>query len=184
MRAAAAQVREVSAADSPEVLSSPVSRILEEHEGERADLISILLDVQDALGYLPRFAMKHVAKRLRIPDTEVFGIATYYGYFRLQPPGKHQCTVCTGTACHVRGAARVLGEFERRLGIRSGGVTDDLEYGLDTVNCVGACALGPIVLVDGEYQGQVTASKIPNLLRRLKRSAEKKPVVAKSEAAA
>jgi len=184
MRAATAPVREIAIFNTPEILSSPVGRIIEEHHNDRNDLIAMLLDIQDAMGFLPRFAMEHVATRLEIPVTEVYGIATFFKYFRLKPPGEHQCTVCTGTACHVRGAARVLREFERHLGIRSGEVTDDREYGLETVNCVGACALGPIVLVDGDYQGQVTASKVPTLLRRLKRSAEKKPVAARAEAAA
>jgi len=184
MRAAAAQMDRAAIADSPEVLSSPVNRILEEHEKDRADLIAILLDVQDELGYLPRFAMRHVASSLHIPVHDVYGIATFYKYFRLHPPGRHQCTVCTGTACHVRGAARVLREFERGLGIHSGEVTPDLEFSLETVNCVGACALGPIVLIDSGYQGQVAASKVPALLRKLRKGTKKAPVAAKSEAAA
>jgi NADH-quinone oxidoreductase subunit E len=147
----------------------PVDRILDQHDSDRSNLIAILLDVQDTLGFLPVRALRHIAEKTGVSLTEVYGIATFYKYFRLKPPGRHQFTVCLGTACHVRGAVQVLKEFERKLGIPAGDTTPDLLYGLESVNCVGACALGPVVILDGEYKGQMTAMKVPVLIRRLER---------------
>ncbi len=147
-----------------------VDIIVDEHHSDRTDLIAILLDTQERLRYLPVHALKHIARRVGVPLTEIYGIATFYKIFRLSPPGRHQVTVCMGTACHVRGAALVLREFERRLGICTGGVTPDREYGLDRVNCVGACAIGPVVIVDGEYHGEQTTMKVPVILRRLEKA--------------
>jgi NADH-quinone oxidoreductase subunit E len=148
-----------------------VDEVLERYRYDRTALIAILLDVQDILGYLPVIALKRIGSSLDVPATQIYGIATFYKHFRLRPPGHHQLTVCTGTACHVRGAAQVMREFERRLGIGAGEVTADQEYGLETVHCVGACALGPVVIVDDQYKGQMTALKIPVLLRRLQHRA-------------
>jgi NADH:ubiquinone oxidoreductase subunit E len=149
-----------------------VDAILEQHHGDRTELTAILLDVQEELRYLPVHSLKHIAASLEIPLTEVYGIATFYKTFKLNPPGRNQITVCLGTACHVRGAVQVLKEFERRLGIRSGGVTPDREFGLESVNCVGACALGPVVITNGEYKGQMTTTKVPVLLKRLQKASK------------
>jgi len=160
----------VEESTGPETDLSAVNDILEQHEYDQTELIAILLDVQDALGFLPPPALTHISEQLSVPLTEIYGIATFYTQFRLTPPGRHQFTVCMGTACHVRGAVRVLREFERRLCICSGETTPDLEYGLETVNCVGACAIGPLVIVDDEYHGEMTTMKVPILLRRLERA--------------
>ncbi|MCK4771343.1 MAG: NAD(P)H-dependent oxidoreductase subunit E [Candidatus Latescibacteria bacterium] len=149
-----------------------VDNILEQHQHDSTELIAILLDVQDVLGYLSPLALTHISEHLSAPLTEIYGIATFFKQFRLDPPGRHQFTVCTGTACHVRGAVHVVDEFERRLGICAGETTPDLEYGLETVNCIGACALGPVVIIDGDYVGQMSAMKVPRLLRRLERDRE------------
>ncbi|RJP69015.1 MAG: NAD(P)H-dependent oxidoreductase subunit E [Candidatus Abyssobacteria bacterium SURF_17] len=134
--------------------------------GHSADaLISILQDIQAELHYLPEEALRHVAKRLNLPLIQVYGVATFFKAFSLKPKGRHQCTVCMGTACHVRGAGRVLEELERKLNIKAGNTTDDMEYSLDTVNCVGACALGPMVIIDGEYLGIMNAAKVKNVLK-------------------
>jgi NADH-quinone oxidoreductase subunit E len=147
-----------------------VDAIIDEHQAERTELIAILLDTQERIRYLPVHALKHISRRMEIPLTEIYGIATFYKIFRLSPPGRHQITVCMGTACHVRGAAQVLKEFERRLGICTGGVTPDREYGLDRVNCVGACAIGPVVIIDDEYHGELTTMKVPVMLRRMEKA--------------
>ena len=154
----------------PEIDLGSVDDILEQHQLDPTELIAILLDVQDSLGYLPQLALERISDRIKVPLTDIYGIATFYKQFRLTPPGRHQITVCTGTACHVRGAAQVVEELERRLCICPGETTADLEYGLETVNCVGACAIGPLVIVDDEYHGEMTTMKVPILLRRLERA--------------
>jgi len=156
-----------------EELLPPVDEVLEQHQHDRTELIAILLDIQDSLGYLAPEALRHVAACLDAPLSEIYGIVTFYKTFRLIPPARHQFTVCLGTACHVRGAVQVLSELERQLGVGAGEVTADQEYGLETVNCVGACALGPVVILDGDYKGQMTAMKVPVLMRRLRKKAGK-----------
>lgn len=157
---------------------TPVDQILEQHNHDSTELIAILLDVQDELGYLPVAALEHISEQLDYPITEIYGIATFYKHFKLNPPARHQFTVCTGTACHVRGATQVLRELERQLGIDTAfaDTTPDLEFGLETVNCIGACALGPVVIVDDEFKGQVKPTKIPGLIRSATREREKKSV--------
>ncbi len=134
--------------------------------GSGADsLISMLQDIQSEYHYLPEESLRHVARSLDLPLIQVYGVATFFKAFSLKPKGKHQCAVCTGTACHVRGAAGVLEEFERKLDIGSGETTDDMEYSLETVNCVGACALGPMVIIDGEYYGLMNSGKVKKTLK-------------------
>jgi NADH-quinone oxidoreductase subunit E len=156
----------------PEVDLGAVDDILEQHQLDPTELIAILLDVQDALGYLHPLVLERISEKIGTPLTEIYGIATFFKQFRLNPPGRHQFTICTGTACHVRGAVHVVDEFSRRLGIAAGETTADLEYGLETVNCIGACALGPVVIVDGDHVGQMSAMKVPRLLRKLERQQE------------
>ncbi len=150
----------------------PVDQVLEEHNHDSTELIAILLDTQEALGYLPIQALRHISVQLDFPITEIYGIATFYKHFRLEPPARHTFTICTGTACHVRGAVQVLREFERRLGIdiTRQNTTEDGMYGLETVNCVGACALGPVVIVDGEFKGQIKPTKVAGMIRRIERA--------------
>ena len=146
---------------------APVDRILDEHGCHREDLIAMLLDIQEDLGFLPAFYLEHVAARVGVPLTQVYGIVTFYKCFRLTPPGKHQLTCCMGTACHVRGAPNVLRELKTRLDVEAGAVTEDGLFGLETVNCVGACALGPVLIVDEQYHGHLTAMKVPGILRKI-----------------
>lgn len=139
--------------------------------GHSADaLISILQDIQSDYHYLPEEALRHVAKCLGLPLIQVYGVATFFKAFSLTPQGKHKCSVCLGTACHVRGASAVLGELERQLQIRSGETTDDLQFTLESVNCLGACALGPVVVVDGEYHGEMNAGKAKKMIARYKKA--------------
>ena len=144
-----------------------IERILDRHERAPSAIIAILQDVQEEVNYLPEDALRYVAAGLDIPVSRVFSLATFYRAFSLEPRGKHQITVCTGTACHVRGAVRIIDALEQEMGICAGETDENLRFTLETVNCVGACALGPVVVVDGEYHGQMTAARAVRLVRRL-----------------
>lgn len=136
--------------------------------GHGADsLISMLQDIQSEYHYLPEESLRHIAKKLDLPLIQVYGVATFFKAFSLKPQGKHKCSVCLGTACHVRGAQSILGEFERRLGIQSGETTEDMMVTLESVNCLGACALGPVAVVDGEYHGQLNTGKTKKIIANL-----------------
>jgi NADH-quinone oxidoreductase subunit E len=138
------------------------------YQNEQKDLIHILHDIQEKDGYVSPEAISNIAGRLKISESEIYGVLTFYKAFSLEPRGKHQITICMGTACHVRGAPAILDEFERRLGIASGETSEDKEFSLETVNCVGACALGPIAITDGEYQGQLKTKDVEKLLEKIK----------------
>lgn len=148
--------------------------IVSKYGGSRDSLISILQDVQSEYHYLPEEAIRHLAKRLDLPLIQVFGVATFFKAFSLTPRGEHIVSVCLGTACHVRGAPGVLDELERRLGIAAGQTTEDMKFTLETVNCLGACALGPIVVIDGEYFGQMTPGKVKGTLRKFRKASKGK----------
>jgi NADH-quinone oxidoreductase subunit E len=141
-----------------------IKKILARYRRDSGMLVAILQDVQAEYNYLPKDALIEVGEGLKIPLSQVYGVASFFKAFSLKPRGRHLINVCLGTACHVRGAVRVLDEVERQLGIKAGDTTEDLRYTLETVNCVGACALGPIVIVDGKYAGQMTAAKVKPLL--------------------
>jgi NADH-quinone oxidoreductase subunit E len=142
-----------------------VDKILKKHEHNPARIIQILSDIQRIENYLPKKVLEYINKRLKIPLSQLYSIATFYSAFSLKPRGKHLCTVCMGTACHVRGAPSVLNRLEDKLGIKAGGTTEDNQFTLKTVNCLGACALAPIVVVDDEYHGQTTVNKVDKLLK-------------------
>ncbi|OGC42762.1 NADH dehydrogenase, partial [candidate division WOR-3 bacterium RBG_13_43_14] len=125
-----------------------------------SNIIQLLEEIEDKYNYLPFDALKELSKKEKIPLSKLYSIATFYGAFSLTPRGKHVCTVCMGTACHVRGAYSVLFRLEEKLKIKAGSTTEDNEFTLETVNCLGACALAPIVVIDGEYHGQVTVNKV------------------------
>ncbi len=145
-----------------------IEHIINKYNAEKSSFIAILFDIQAEYNYLPREALVYVAKRLDIPLIQLYTIATFYKAFSLTPRGKHLLTVCLGTACHVRGAVSVQEEIERKLGIKPGETTEDKEFTLESVNCLGSCALGPIVVVDGEYHGRMIATKIKTLLDGIK----------------
>jgi len=133
---------------------------LSHYNGEGGDLIPILQEAQERFGYLPGEVMQEVAKFLQLPESTVYGVATFYAQFKLSPTGKRVVKVCRGTACHVRGGARILREVEKHLGIKPGETTDDFEYTLETVACIGACALAPTMVVDKETHGQMNTKKV------------------------
>jgi len=141
-----------------------VAAILDRHQHEKGLLVSILQDIQAELNYLPKEALLEVSQILDVPLSQVYSVATFFKAFSLKPRGRHLVDVCLGTACHVRGAVKILERIEQELGVNSGETTSDLRYTLETVNCVGACALGPIVIVDGEYAGQMKIDKVKPLL--------------------
>lgn len=144
-----------------------VTRVLERYNRNPARMVEILQDLQDEFRYLPREVLMEVATQSRTPINRVFHIATFYKAFHLKPRGETVITVCTGTACHVRGSYRTLDMLSERLGIPSEGTTRDMKFTLDTVGCVGACALGPLVVVDGKYKGHITAEKVDKLLKEI-----------------
>jgi NADH-quinone oxidoreductase subunit E len=146
-----------------------VFRIVDRHNGSQGALISILEDVQASYNYLPEAALRIVAGRTGRSLVDVYGVATFYRGFSLQPRGKHLVTVCIGTACHVRGARGALKGFQQRLGVDAGGTTKDSEFSLATVNCLGACALAPVAVVDGEYFRNVKERDVPGVLDRASR---------------
>ena len=144
--------------------SKDILRVLEKHNEDRGRLIAILEEIQAEYGYLPKESLRIVSNEIGRPLVDVYSVATFYRSFSLQPRGKHLICACLGTACHVRGAPRVVEEFERRLGIKAGQTTEDREFTLETVNCLGACALGPVVVIDGRYFSKVRKSRVSQLL--------------------
>ena len=141
-----------------------VKAILSKYQRHQSLLVSILQDVQAEYNYLPKDALVEVSQGLGIPLTRVYSVATFFKAFSLEPRGRHVIHVCLGTACHVRGGARILETLEREFDIKAGETTKDLKYTLERVNCVGACALGPIVIVDGEPLGGMKTDKVKPLL--------------------
>jgi NADH-quinone oxidoreductase subunit E len=150
--------------------AATIEGILDRHERAPSAIIAILQDVQEEVNYLPEGALRYVAERLDIPVAKVYNLATFYRAFSLEPRGRHQVYVCTGTACHVRGAVKIRDALEREMGIRAGETDEQLEFTLETVNCLGACALGPVVVVDGEYHGQMTGAKAVRLVKKLRQA--------------
>jgi NADH-quinone oxidoreductase subunit E len=146
--------------------AEPVSGIVEKHAGRRGGLIAILQNIQSRYGYLPADALRSVAEKTGRPLVDIYGVATFYHSFGLRPRGKHMCSVCLGTACHVRGGPIIAEEFERELAVRPGETTSDREFTLETVNCLGACALGPIVVADGHYFSNVTPAGVKDIVAR------------------
>ncbi|GAH54093.1 unnamed protein product [marine sediment metagenome] len=147
-----------------EQIEEKVESILDDYQREEGMLVSMLQDIQAEYNYLPREALAQVSQGLDVALSQVYSVATFFKAFSLKPRGRHIINVCLGTACHVRGAVRILEEMERELGIKPGETTEDFKYTLETVNCVGACALGPIVIIDGKYSGQMKSNKVKPLL--------------------
>ena len=159
------QVEEIEEEFTPEQLAQ-VDRVVSENKDKPGALIPVLEDVQAITGYLPGSIQRRVAKGLGLPLSQVYGVVAFYSFFTMTPKGRHQIRLCLGTACHVRGSNRILHELERKLGVEPGGCTEDREFSLDTVRCLGACGLAPVMVVDEDTQKQVKAVKIDQILKR------------------
>jgi len=149
-------------------MEEELSRILASHKGQRTELIAILLDVQEEFGYLPKEAILVISSFLKISVGAIYSIATFYNQFRFVPPGKHPIKVCMGTACHMVGGSLVLDAAQRELEIKVGEVTEDLEFSLDRVACVGCCSLAPVVVIGDTVHARVSPFKLEEILTVLK----------------
>lgn len=141
-----------------------IKSILKKYEKKRENLLAVLQDIQGESNYLPKEALKEMADEFSVPISDIFSLATYYKAFSLKPKGKYIVFVCMGTACHVRGSQRILQQLELKLGIKAGDTTPDGMFTIETVNCLGACALGPLLVVNNEFHGNMTANKIDKIL--------------------
>lgn len=155
-----------------------IERIVEQHKGHRGELIAILEDIQAKYSYLPEQALREVADATGHSLVDVYGVATFYRWFSLAPRGRHVVTCCMGTACHVRGAPRVAEEIGRQLGVEPGRTTRDGEFTFETQNCLGGCALGPIVVADGHYFSKVGSGSIARLLEQARSGLDQVDVAA------
>jgi len=147
-------------------MNEKVKNIINKYNGDRGQLVSMLQDIQSEYYYLPKEALIQLSETMGIPVSRVYDVATFFRAFSLEPRGKHLINVCLGTACHVRGAARILEKIERSLAVNRGETTKDRKFTLETVNCMGACALGPVVKIDGEYFGQMSTDKVDHVLNQ------------------
>lgn len=141
-----------------------MKEIFSHFSGEHSELIPILQETQEEFRYLPAAALHEIDDFLRLPESAIYGVCTFYAQFKLAPLGRKIVRVCRGTACHVRGASKVLAEIEKQLGIKAGETTEDLEYTLETVACIGACALAPTMTIDNETYGKMTPKKVAEVL--------------------
>lgn len=141
--------------------------IIERYPGQPDYLIFLLQDIQAAFNFVSPEALQLVCDHTGVPLSQAYAVATFYQSFSLEPKGEHEIKVCLGTACHLKGAPRLVEELERRLGVKPGGTTDDLQFSLDTVNCLGACALAPVMVVDEQYKPSVTTKKLDKMLKNL-----------------
>ena len=146
-------------------LKRKVQEVLQKYQHDKSLLVDILQDIQAETGYLPKEVLEETGKGLGIPLSRVYSVATFFKAFSLKPRGRYLINVCLGTACHVRGADKVVEKIEKELGIKRGETTPDLKFTLETVNCVGACALGPIVVVGEDYHGEMTAETVGSVLK-------------------
>ena len=147
-------------------MQEQLAQILAPHRGQRGALVPVLQQVQEELGYLPEEAITEIAHFLRLSESEVYGVATFYAQFRFERQGRHTIKVCQGTACHVRGGQRVLEAMEQELGIKSGETTVDYEFSLERVACFGSCALAPVLVIDKTVHGRISAAKAREVLAK------------------
>ncbi|MCX6828199.1 MAG: NAD(P)H-dependent oxidoreductase subunit E [candidate division Zixibacteria bacterium] len=148
------------------MINSSFAGLFTEFQGEEGELIPILQRIQEVFGYISEDAVRNIAPFLRISENQIFGVASFYSQFKFVEPGKCTIKVCMGTACHVRGSLSILDEFRRWLHIEPGKTTDDRMFTLETVNCLGACALGPIVAVDTDYHGLMKIKEVEGLIQK------------------
>ena len=144
-----------------------IDEILERYPEHPEYLIFLLQDVQEEFGYISSKNMEIICNHINVPLSQAYSVATFYHSFRLEPKGEHEIRVCLGTACYLKGSQRIVEEIQRRIGVSPGCTSDDMRFTLETVNCLGACALAPVIVVDEEYQSNTTANKLEKLLKVL-----------------
>jgi NADH-quinone oxidoreductase subunit E len=152
----------------PEIDVAEVKEIIGQSPQNPSSLIAVLQDIQRKFHYLPPEAIKEASSALGVPLSRVYSVATFYSAFSLEPRGKHICRICMGTACHIKGAPMALEQAEQQLGIKAGQTTPDLSFTLEVVNCVGACAMAPVVIIDDKYFGNVRVDKMKRHLDGVK----------------
>ncbi len=143
-----------------------LDEILDKYNGAEGFLIQLLLDLQSEFNWIPRDAVSEISERLKIPRSQIFRIASFYKAMSLNPIGKHKISVCTGTACQVRGAQKILDLTESKLKVKESETTPDMNFTLKKVNCLGCCAIGPVIVVDNDYYGRVASEKVDKILRK------------------
>ncbi len=148
--------------------SEKVESLIDSYIEKKEQLISLLQDIQAEFNYIPRDVLVRISQKLNIPLSQVFGVATFFKSFSLEPRGRHTVTVCLGTACHVKGGQRLVDKMERDYGLKPGDTTEDERFTLETANCLGCCALGPVVVIDGKYKSQVKPEKLDRILKEYK----------------
>ncbi len=151
-------------------MSKSLNEILANFCGDKSEIIPILQDIQSNMGYLSEEAIIEVSKFTQVPESEIYGVATFYTQFRFLPVGKKHIMVCKGTACHVKGAPHIIEGIERHLGIKEGEVTFDLEYSLESVGCLGCCALAPCAMINEEVESNLTLRDVKRIFSRMKRN--------------
>jgi len=151
------------------MIEAKTSEILEKYASDQSTVISVLQDVQQEFGYLPKEALTTISSGMNIPLSRVLSLATFFNAFSLKPKGKHPINVCLGTACHVRGAQMILEKLERELGLKTGETSEDLNFSLDAVRCVGCCGLAPVIMVGEEFHGKLSQTKVSGILKKYKK---------------
>ncbi len=141
-----------------------------EFHKDHGELIHMLHDTQKKFGYIPAHSISQISRELKISESEIFGVLTFYKAFALEPRGRHLITICMGTACHVRGGVQIVEEMERKLSIKVGETTPNRKFTLETVNCLGCCAIGPVVVVNGKYYSNITIKKVDAILKEYQES--------------
>jgi NADH-quinone oxidoreductase subunit E len=145
--------------------ASKIEALIESYADKKEQLISLLQDIQAEYNYIPQDVLIKVSQKLDIPLSQVFSVATFFQAFSLKPRGRHTVTICLGTACHVKGGQRLVDKMKRDFGLNPGETTEDERFTLETANCLGCCALGPVVVIDGKYEGQVNPGKLDKILK-------------------
>jgi len=149
-------------------MGTTLDKIIEEYQGKPGEIISVLEKIQEVYGYLPQEVLKEVSEKLQVHLSQLFSLATFYSAFTLKPRGEHIVHVCLGTACHVRGAPKIVDELSRLLGIKPSDTTEDMKFTLETVRCIGCCSLAPVLKVDKDIYGYNTMDKMPKILANYK----------------
>jgi len=145
--------------------NNKIDKIINKYQGDASSLIQVLLEIQRENRWLPKEVLEKVSKKLKVPLSQIQHIATFYKAFSLVPRGRHEINVCTGTACHVRGSSRILDAVHRTTGVGPGETDSDLKFSLETCNCLGCCALGPVMVVDGKHHGKIAPAKAEDVLK-------------------